>query len=128
MTTLLEPKGFTLSQFALLNHLVRSPKDTHTINELTEAMEINQPGVSKIVQKLSETELVQVTTNQYDSRRRDVKITQQGREKVIEVGLGILPDVSSWFQDWEVKDLETFVGYLGRLAQWLDQHRINLKN
>jgi DNA-binding MarR family transcriptional regulator len=123
MTALLEPKGFTLSQFALLNHLVRSPKETHSINELTEAMEINQPGVSKIVQKLSDIGLLDVSTSPQDSRRRNVSITQSGRETVIEVGQSILPDVNAWFQEWESKDLEMFLGYLGKLAGWLDQHR-----
>ena len=54
MNSLLQPQGLNLSQFALLNHLLRSQKTIHSINDLTEAMEINQPGVTKIVQRLHE--------------------------------------------------------------------------
>jgi DNA-binding MarR family transcriptional regulator len=124
MTVLLHPKGFTLSQFALLNHLVRSNKKTHSINELTEAMEINQPGVTKIVQKLHEADLVKVSISKDDSRKREVSLTERGREKVVEVGLEILPDVEGWFQDWKKQEVEQFMGYLGRLAYWLDKNRL----
>ena len=124
MNTLLQPEGFTLSQFALLNHLVGSEKPVHSITDLTEAMEINQPGVTKIVQKLRKEGLVEVEKNKHDSRKREVCITAHGREKVLQVAKNLFPDVDSWFRDWEVKDTEQFTRHLRRLALWLDENRL----
>ena len=62
--------------------------------------------------------------NKNDSRKREVSITPQGRKKVLQVSLGILPDVNAWFQDWGNKDIEQFIGQLQKLAHWLDKNRL----
>lgn len=124
METLFNTQGFTLSQFALLTHLARSSKTVHTISDLTEAMEINQPGVSKIVQKLYEQGYLEVNTNKFDTRKREVRITTQGRNKLVQVGKAIYPDLATWFEDWKEGDKKSFASYLGTLAQWLDKNRL----
>jgi DNA-binding MarR family transcriptional regulator len=124
MEALFNTQGFTLSQFALLSHLARSSKAVHTISDLTEAMEINQPGVSKIVQKLYEQGYLEVNTNKFDTRKREVRITTQGRSKLGQVGKAIYPDLAIWFKDWQEGDKQSFANYLRRLAQWLDKNRL----
>lgn len=127
MNTLLKPQDLNLSQFSLLNHLNRSSKTIHSINDLTEAMEINQPGVTKIVQKLHSAGLIDVSKNKTDSRKREVSITSKGQEKVMKVNMALLPDVQSWFQDWEEIELQQFISYTQRLATWFDQNRLEPK-
>ncbi len=124
METLFNTQGFTLSQFALLTHLARSNKNIHSISDLTEAMEINQPGVSKIVQKLYEQGYLEVSTNKFDTRKREVRITTQGRNKLIQVGKAIYPDLATWFKDWQEADKQSFTTHLKTLAQWLDKNRL----
>jgi DNA-binding MarR family transcriptional regulator len=124
MEALFNTQGFTLSQFALLSHLARSSKTVHTISDLTEAMEINQPGVSKIVQKLYEQGYLEVNTNKFDTRKREVRITMQGRSKLMQVGKALYPDLATWFKDWQEADKHSFATYLRRLAQWLDRNRL----
>ncbi len=124
METLCTTQGFTFSQFALLTHLARSSKPVHSISDLTEAMEINQPGVTKIVQKLSEQGYLEVSTNKFDTRKREVRITTQGRAKLVQVSKAIYPDIAGWFKDWNEGDKKSFTAYLGKLAQWLDQNRL----
>jgi len=124
MNTLLRQYGFTLSQFALLNHLARNPKNEHSISELTDAMEINQPGVTKLVKKLSEEGFVAVASDREDSRKKLVSITPVGREKILAVSLELAPDVTNWFAAWDTEDLSGFTQHLAKLAEWLDTNRI----
>jgi len=124
MDLLLKQHQTSLSQFGVLNHLANSPKEKHSISELTEAMEINQPGVTKIVRKLSDEGLVEVVTDENDSRKRLVSIKSDGYKKIQAVSLALFPDVSQWFKDWDDKELETFTNHLNKLAQWLDKNRL----
>jgi len=125
MNTLLKPEGLTLSQFSLLNHLINSKQTAHSISDLTQAMELNQPGVTKIVQKLQEAELINVNKNKDDSRKREVSISLQGQRKVMQVNQALFPDIRSWFQDWTAKDIEQFTTYNKRLASWFNTHRLD---
>ena len=124
MNLLLKEHGFTLSQFSLLNHLVSSANEGHTISDLTEAMEINQPGVTKIVHKLLKEELIDVRTDREDSRKRLVSIANKGREQIRAVNLSLYPDLSEWFQDWQPKEMDEFIAQLEKLSKWLDTNRL----
>lgn len=124
MDLLLKQHKTSLSQFGLLNHLANSPKEQHTISELTESMEINQPGVTKIVRKLSEEELVAITNDAKDSRKRLVSITESGYGKIKSISMALFPDVSQWFADWEDDEIDTFTSHLSKLAKWFDSNRI----
>ena len=124
MDSLLKDHKTSLSQFSLLNHLANSPKEQHTISELTEAMEINQPGVTKIVKKLSEEKLVSIASDANDSRKRLVSINASGYDKIKSISMGLFPDVSQWFADWEEDEIDTFSNHLSKLAQWFDSNRI----
>lgn len=124
MDTLLKEHKTSLSQFGLLNHLANSPQEQHSISELTEAMEINQPGVTKIVRKLSDEHLVEIKLDKNDSRKRLVNITGNGYKKIKEVNMALFPDVSQWFKDWDDQDIENFTHYLNKLSQWLDKNRL----
>jgi len=124
MDMLLKQHQTSLSQFGLLNHLANSPQDKHSISELTEAMEINQPGVTKIVRKLGDEGLIDVVTDETDSRKRLVSIKSNGYKKIQEVNLALFPDVSQWFEDWDDTEIDKFTQLLTKLATWLDKNRL----
>ena len=46
---LFEAKELTLSQFGVLNHFTHEPDRSWTVTDLAEVMEMNQPGITKIV-------------------------------------------------------------------------------
>ena len=125
MNTLLQAAGLNLSQFALLNHLAQSPKNTHSITELTEAMEMHQPGVTKLVQKLHQEGFLEVQVSKNDARKRKISITEAGREHIIAVGQELFPDVQQWFADWSGEEVQELNRYLNQLAVWLDSHRLS---
>lgn len=121
---LLKQHGTSLSQFSILQHLANSTKKQHSISEITEVMEMNQPGVTKIVRKLSEDKLLNVVTDKNDSRKRLVNITENGYKKIQSVSMALYPDVKQWFEDWDDNEIDTFTHLLNKLATWLDKNRL----
>lgn len=100
MAKLLGNHDLTIAQFSLLNHLLRLSHKEHTISELTAALEINQPGVTKIIKKLSQQDLVAVKPSEEDSRKKLITLTQEGARSVQSILMSIGPDIMDWFADW----------------------------
>lgn len=123
MNTLLKEHGLTLSQFSVLNHLAHSPRAA-SINQLTEVMEMNQPGISKIVRRLQEENFLKVGKSAEDSRQRMVSINQSGRAHIEAINRLLAPELASWFADWDEGKLERFEEDLSQLRTWLDKHRL----
>ena len=121
---LLKEQQTSYSQFSILNHLSHSTKLQHTISEITEAMEMKQPGVTKIVSKLADEQLIEVTTDKDDSQKRLVSITDKGYQKIQSINLALYPDIKKCFEDWEEDELTSFTQALTKLGQWLDKNRL----
>lgn len=124
MNQLLSQHDLTIAQFGLLNHLLRLSHKEHTITELTAALEINQPGVTKIIKKLSQSGLVASKPSKTDSRKKLITLTQTGAQTVQTIMQTIGPDIMSWFDDWEFDELEAFTQHLQKLGRWLDENRL----
>lgn len=124
MSQLLSNHDLTIPQFNLLNHLLRAGAKEHTISDLTAALEINQPGVTKIIKKLELLEVVSVKASSQDSRKKLVSITQTGAQVVQTVMMGIGPDVMTWFAEWDEREMAQFTRSLQKLGQWLDENRL----
>lgn len=123
VSALLAPSDLTYSQFMLLSHLRRSGGGT--IGEIADAIEINQPGVTKIVGRLRARSLVSTTPDAADGRRRHIQLTEQGA-RALDAALAALgDDVGDWFRDWSANDLSSFAEQTERLVSWLDGHRIS---
>ena len=121
---LLSRHSFTTAQFSLLNHLARHHHEQHTISALAAALEVNQPGVTKIVKKLSEMGLIASERDAVDSRKKYVSITQEGFAAIQQVQQDLSPDMQALFANFEQADLETLLGYLKTIGAWLDSNRL----
>ena len=53
------PKGLTIAQFGVLNHLLRLNRQ-ETIGELASAMQVSQPSMSSTVRKLEDKGLIKL--------------------------------------------------------------------
>ena len=124
MTQLLGKHNFTIVQFSLLNHLARQQETPQTISDLTDALEVNQPGVTKIVQKLARLDLITVDKDPNDSRKRLISISRRGGEALQAVMLELAPDYVACFAEWDFEELEAFLAQLKKLGTWLDNNRL----
>lgn len=124
MNQILGEQDLNVSQFFLLNHLLRNQGKREGISDLTQALEMNQPAVTKIVQKLAKLDLVEVKKDEIDSRKKWVSITVEGQKKIKTSMQSLGPDVANWFEGWSADDLDQLIGHLAKLASWLDENRL----
>ncbi|MFK7801524.1 MAG: MarR family winged helix-turn-helix transcriptional regulator [Anaerolineae bacterium] len=124
MNQLLSSHDLNTAHFSLLNHLARHADHPQTLSDLTAAMELNQPAVSKIINKFSKAGWVAVKKDQKDSRKKWVTITAAGNQLVGDVMRNIGPDVAQWFLGWEEEDIKQFGAHMQKLAAWLDDNRL----
>ena len=73
------PKGMTVAQFTVLNHLLRK-RTTETVGELASAIQVAQPTMSSTVRKLEDKGLVQLLADPDDRRIRRVQVTPAGED------------------------------------------------
>lgn len=125
MNQLLGNHDLNNAQFALLNHLARHHDQPQTLSTLTASMELNQPAISKIINKFLKAGWVSVTKDQQDSRKKWVSITQIGQQLVGEIMQNIGPDILSWFEGWSKDEIEQFGDHLNKLNRWLDENRLS---
>ncbi|MFT5810126.1 MAG: DNA-binding MarR family transcriptional regulator [Rubritalea sp.] len=119
-----EYKELTLSQFGLLNHFTHESDKSWTITDLANVMEMNQPGITKIVTTLLNKNLLSSTIDECDKRKRYLKITPKGLELCANTFKSLLPEISDVFGDWDSGSLEQFHQQLEKLMVWLDDNRM----
>ena len=119
-------KGLPLnqSQFGVLNHFTHTPDKSWLVSDLANVMEINQPGITKIVTVLIDKGLLASTKGQGDKRKRNLKITKKGLSVCEKMVQSLLPDISLTLSDWSNRDLTHFQSDLEKLMGWLDENRI----
>jgi DNA-binding MarR family transcriptional regulator len=123
MAVLLEPVGLTYNQLALLSHLT-AVGEPQPISAIAEAMEINQPGVTKIVKKLTDAGLLATEDSTHDRRVKLVSLTEAGYQQLGQSMQALGSDVAAWFADWSPDDVATLDRLLSELTSFLDRHRL----
>lgn len=103
------------AQFAVLSHLASLPGEPWTVSALAAALETGQPGVSKILQRLSAKGLVDTEPDPRDGRARRVRLTPAGRSAFRRAADRLAPLAEATFAGWEARDIETLHGLLYRL-------------
>ena len=122
-TAILKSTGLPYPRFGLLHHFGFNPARGWTIGELAAVMEMNQPAITKLVQRLIEQGYLETRPDGTDRRIKRCFITAQGlaaRQAAINA-LG--PDVVKAFTGWDTKEITDLVAQLERLKSWLDDHR-----
>lgn len=124
MNALLAPHEVTFTQFSVLNHLLRmAGTDGQRISDLANAVEAQQPAVTKIVAKFENQGWLEVVENEEDRRSRKVRITDDGCSALIGIQADIGKDLRDLFNSLEKDELTGFVSSLKKIGRHLDQSR-----
>lgn len=78
LTQLLRSHDVTYPQYAVLDHIMRNASKAETISQISDAVEVLQPAVTKIVRKFSDRGLLQVSGTENDRRQKRVSMTAEG--------------------------------------------------
>lgn len=116
-------RELTLSQFGVLYHFVHDQQRSWTITELANVMEMNQPGITKIVSVLLDKGLLQSRLDEIDKRKRHLTISQKGLVFCEDTFRALLPGISQMFAGWNDSSLNEFHQHLEKLMLWLDDNR-----
>jgi DNA-binding MarR family transcriptional regulator len=111
------------SQFTLLFLLGHDQEADWTISSLAEHLEMQPPGISKMVSQLESKGWLAIRPDMEDRRKRIITITSEGIEKRECTLAAMVPFVSNTFSDWSDKELSNFLSHLEKLKGWLDVHR-----
>ena len=111
------------SQFAVLSHFTHNAQRQWTVSELCNVMEMNQPGITKIVQRLIEKKLLATTADKADARKKQLRITKRGLEYCEYTVSLLMPDIHQVLGHWPDEELADFSKHLEKLKCWLDDNR-----
>lgn len=107
------------AQFVILDHLASLPGRSWTVSSLAEALEIGQPGVSKILRRLAAKGLVEIAPDPADRRVRRVALTTDGRAAHRNAADRVAPLAADAFAGWAAADIESLHHLLRRLKSSL---------
>lgn len=120
MTSLLARHDLTPAQFGVLNHLARLQSGQSTA-ELARAVEVNQPAVTKILQKFERLGWV-ITDG--SGRGRRFRMSPSGGAALAGMTQALGPDFAAAFADWTDDDMTALSEALERMARWYDANRL----
>lgn len=116
--------SLTSSEFGLLSHFSHKPERSWTISELSQVMEMNQPGITKLVANLVDKSALSMQLDKFDKRKRHLCITKNGLNLCHEVMQKLQPDISLCFSDWQDDELQQLLNNNEKLMKWLDNNRL----
>lgn len=116
------PKGMTVAQFGVLNHLLRLEVE-ETISELASAMQVAQPTMSSTVRKLEDKGLVELVHEPDDRRIRRVAVTAAGAKCRHDAVAGLLPMAEKLRQNIPFSLWHDVLPQLNQIRVFLDRLR-----
>ena len=93
LAQLLRAHDVTYPQYAVLDHIRRNGSKAETISQISDAVEVLQPAVTKIVRKFSDRGLLQVSGTEKDRRQKRVSMTAEGAAFIGKLQAALMPDV-----------------------------------
>ncbi|NBR89285.1 MAG: MarR family transcriptional regulator [Rhodobacteraceae bacterium] len=119
MHRLLEPHGLTYGQFTVLLHLLRRQSPTR-LTSICNAVELNQPAVTKVIQKFQQLGWITTLPDPQDQRGRLIEISAEGRAQAIRIQQSFGPVFEELMRGWSADEVETLIGSLTVLCSRLD--------
>jgi len=116
------PDGLKISQFVVLNHLVRLGGEWSPAR-LANAFQLTKGAMTNTLQRLEKRGLVQVAADPRDGRGKLVSITGAGREMRARCVESIGPLFDDLSSELSTRDLASALPTLERVRKYLDRHR-----
>jgi DNA-binding MarR family transcriptional regulator len=116
------PVGFVVSQFTVLNHLIRV-KDGRTPLELARAFQVPKTSMTHSLAVLERHGLVEVRPNPKDGRSKRVWITEAGRAFRGEAIASLMPDMAALSAAFPVERVKDALPVLSDLRAVMDAMR-----
>jgi DNA-binding MarR family transcriptional regulator len=116
------PDGLKISQFSVLNHLVRLGGEWSPAR-LARAFQVTKGAMTNTLQRLEKRGLIRVLADPHDGRAKLVDLTEAGWEmrlRCVESISPLLADLSTELPD---KEFASALPVLEKVRRYLDSHR-----
>jgi DNA-binding MarR family transcriptional regulator len=123
MNRALNELDLPMAQFVLLTHLSNDPQKGWTLTRLANALEVNQPAMTKTTQRLLKKGFLRMETDPSDKRVRVFFPTDEGLKSLAQAWEKLTPDLAGLGEPWQEDELSMFQGLLERLKTQLDEAR-----
>jgi DNA-binding MarR family transcriptional regulator len=77
------PTGLRVTQFHILSELERRSADPPTVSELAEILTMERSALGQTLRPLTRDGFIDVGEDERDGRRRPIKLTKAGKDKVV---------------------------------------------
>lgn len=118
--------GVTLAQLSVLSHLARNQQRAigpQRVTQIARAVEVNQPGVTKMLAKFESAGWVRFDTSTTDKRTRAASITPAGLAHLGAIRQGLFPELGQFLAEWPEETRKRFTQDLQYFGEFLDSHR-----
>ena len=119
----LKAVDLTYSEFSLLIHFSHGHPPEKTVTGIASDMQMLQPAVTKIVQKLAAKGLLKASASTTDGRSKVLTLTAKGGQALQRAVGVITPVMGPAFEGWSDADYARLFGDLDRLKVKLDGMR-----
>ncbi|MEM7079005.1 MAG: MarR family winged helix-turn-helix transcriptional regulator [Pseudomonadota bacterium] len=109
--------------FVLLRHFAHDPARAWTINQLSDAFQTAQPGMSKRISKLVALGLLDMRPDEMDGRKKWFSLNAKGLALLEARSAEIRELDRSAFDGWSSADIDQLHASLYRLKSHLDDNR-----
>ena len=116
------PGGLKVSQFAVLNHLVRLGGAWSPVR-LANAFQVTKGAMTNTLQRLEKRGLIGIEADPSDGRGKLVSITKTGRDMRTRCVESVGPLVSDLAKELSDKDIAAALPVLEKVRKYLDSHR-----
>ena len=116
------PDGLKVSQFSVLNHLVRLGGEWSPAR-LAGAFQVTKGAMTNTLQRLEKRGLVRVSADPRDGRGKLVGITDAGREMRVRCVESVSPLLTDLSRELSDKDFASALPVLEKVRIYLDSHR-----
>ncbi len=116
------PDGLKVSQFVVLNHLVRLGGEWSPVR-LASAFQVTKGAMTNTLQRLEVRGLVLIVADPSDGRAKLVTITDAGRDMRADCVASVSPFLADLSQALSDQDLAKALPVLEKIRKFLDAHR-----
>jgi len=117
------PDDLKVSQFVVLNHLVRLGGDWSPAR-LANAFQVTKGAMTNTLQRLEKRGLVRVLADPRDGRGKLVGITEAGRDMRVRCVESVSPLFTDLSRELSDKDFALVLPVLEKVRNYLDSHRL----
>lgn len=107
-----------MTQMSILTYFSRMPDQySTTVSELSRAMEMNQPMVTKAVKHLVEQSWIVKEVDDHDARVSHLSLSRLGDERLNQAQQACMPFIDKMFNDFNDNELSELFNLLSKLKQ-----------